>query len=229
MFDASFVRTSALVAAATAVACSSDPTIPNGEAREATLTVVHASPATGRVDVRVAGVSVVSDLAYGRSSGARPVPSGTREIIVRSGGIELTRFSATLTAGEGTALTIGEDTTQMSPVIPDTGHVVSNRANLRLVNVVGPNTTDPTSLSMRLSFPDVSPDSIAVIGLDAKIASHGPLMYFNPGHFRVWFVPQGTMTVLAQAEFDVAAGEKAVIVLERSASGAYSVRIVREP
>lgn len=211
-----------------ALACSSDPTIPN--ARDAELTVVHASPATGLVEVRVAERAVVSGLAYGRSSGALRVPAGPGVIAVRSAGTEIARVSANLAADERMALTIGEDTVQMSPVIPDTGFAVSNRANLRLVNVVGPTSADPTMLSMRLSFPDrLSPDSIAVIGLDAKVASHGPLMYFDPGHFRVWFVPQGSTTVLAQAEFDVAAGEKALIVLERGASGAYSVRIVREP
>lgn len=219
--------TIAAVLSAALAACSSDPTIPN--AGNAELTVVHASPATGLVDVRVAERSVVNGLAYGRSSGAVRVPAGPGVITVRSGGNEIARVSADLGANEGMALTIGEDTTQMSPVIPDTGFAVSSRANLRLVNVVGPTDADPTMLSMRLSFPDrLSPDSIAVIGLDAKVASHGPLMYFDPGHFRVWFVPQGSMTVLAQAEFDVAAGEKALIVLERGASGSYSVRIVRE-
>ena len=228
MFDKYRVRSAAVVLAAVALACSSNPNDPDGDGT-AELTVVHASPTVGSVDVRVADLSVVSGLAYGRSSGVLRVPSGTREITVRSGSSEVARFSAHLKADQGTALTIGEDTTQVSPVIPDTGIAVSNRANVRLINVVGPTTAPPTLLSMRLNFPDVSPDSIAVIGLDAKVASHGPLMYFNPGHFRVWFVPQGSTTVLTQAEFDVAAGEKALIVLERNASGAYAVRIVREP
>jgi hypothetical protein len=82
---------------------------------------------------------------------------------------------------------------------------------------------------VRLGFPGVAADSTAVFGLDAKVASHGPLWYFDPGHFRVAFVPKGSTTVLASTEFDVAAGGKALIVLERDASGAYSVRIVREP
>lgn len=229
MLDAFRVRGSALLFAATAAACSSDPTIPDDSSAKAELTVVHASPTLGPVNVRVADLSVVTGLAYGRSSGAVLVPAGDRLITVMAGDSALAEFSTTLTAGEGTAVTIGEDTTQMSPVIPDTGIVVSNRANVRLVNVVGATTADPTLLKMRLNFPGVAADSTAVIGLDAKVASHGPLMYFDPGRFRVAFVPQGSTAVLTAAEFDVAAGETAIIVLERSASGAYAVRIVREP
>ena len=220
--------TSVLLLAALAVACS-DPADPNAAAGKAELTVVHASSAIGPIDVRVADLSVVTGLAYGRSSGARLVPAGTRLITVRTGDSTIAEFDATLTAGEGTALTIGEDTTQMGTVIPDTGIVVSHRANVRLVNVVGATSADPTLLTMRLNFPDVAPDSTALIGLDAKVASHGPLMYFNPGHFRAVFVAQGSTTALAQTEFDVAAGETAIIVLERSANGAYSVKIVKEP
>jgi hypothetical protein len=68
-----------------------------------------------------------------------------------------------------------------------------------------------------------------VFGLNATVPSHGPLMYFNPGHFRVRFVPEGGTTVLTEAEFDVAAGEKKAIVLSRDDAGAYSVKIVTEP
>lgn len=228
MSDAAFVRGIALMVVAVAQACSSDPAVPDDRGGKAELTVVHASPALGLIDVRVADQSVVNGLAYGRSSGPRLVHAGTRVITVRSADSMIAEVTTTLTAGEGTALTIGEDTTQLGTVIPDTGVAVSNRANLRLVNVVGPTSAAPTSLSVRLGFPDVSPDSIAVLGLDARVASHGPLMYFNPGHFRVWLVPQGSMTVLAQAEFDVAAGETALIVVGRNADGAYSVQIIRE-
>lgn len=221
-----------LVAASTAIllgsiACS-DPSNP-GDPTKAQLTVVHASPALGPVDVRVSDVSVVTGLAYGRSSGARLVPSGERQIVVQAGDSTVAEFTTSLAAGESRSLTVGNDTTQMGTVIPDTGLAVSNRANLRLVNVVGATTADPTLLKMRLNFPGVSPDSTALIGLDAKVASHGPLMYFDPGHFRVAFVPQGSTTVLAATEFDVAAGEVALIVLERNAAGTYAVRIVRGP
>lgn len=220
-------RRMAVALAAIVAGCSSDPTILE-QPGTAELRVVHASPAVGAIDVRVAQVSVVSGLAYGRSSGVLRVPSGTQVITVRSGGAQTAQFSANLATDHGNALTVGEDTMQVSRVIPDTGSAVSNRANIRLINVVGATTADPTLLHLRLRFPDVA-DSTAVIGLDAKVASHGPMMYFNPGHFTASFVAQGSTAVLAQAEFDVVAGGKAAIVLERSSSGMYAVRIVTEP
>src|SRR5687768_14123358 len=84
MLDAFRARGSALLLTAFAVACS-DPADPNIADGKAELTVVHASPAIGPVEVRVAELSVVTGLEYGRSSGALLVPSGTRLITVRAG------------------------------------------------------------------------------------------------------------------------------------------------
>jgi len=43
-------------------------------------------------------------------------------------------------------------------------------------------------------------------------------------------VPEGAITtVLAQAEFDIAAGEKKAAILERGSDGVYRVQIVVEP
>src|SRR5688572_11283233 len=71
MLAAFRVRSAALVLAAVTAGCSSDPSTPDDSSGKAELTVVHASPALGLVDVRVADYSVVNGLAYGRSSGAR--------------------------------------------------------------------------------------------------------------------------------------------------------------
>jgi hypothetical protein len=216
----------ALLAVVVGASCS-DPVDPPVQG-SAALRVVHASPLLGAIDVRVADVSAVSGLGFGHTSPLVTVPSGVQVITVRSNGSLVAELSANLMTDRDNAMTVGRDTTQISPVIPDTGHAITNRANIRLINVVGSNKTDPTLLQVRLRFPDVG-DSTALLGLDSKIASHGPLMYFNPGHFSLTIVPQGGTTVLAQAEFDVAAGQKRAIVLERSANGAYSVRIVVEP
>lgn len=118
---------------------------------------------------------------------------------------------------------------QIIPATPDTGDAISNRANVRMINIAGRSSAPPTILDVLLNFPDVSNDAVAVFGLDATVPSHGPLMYFNSGHFRVRFVPDGGTTVLAEAEFDVAAGQKKAIVLSRDDAGVYSVGIVTEP
>lgn len=64
--------------------------------------------------------------------------------------------------------------------------------------------------------------------MDASIARYGTLMYFDPGHFTVTFVPAGGSTVLAMVSFEMAAGEKKAVVLQRAADGTYSAQVVVE-
>ena len=84
-------------------------------------------------------------------------------------------------------------------------------------------------LDVLIRAPDFPLDSVPKLGLDTRVSSHGPMMYFNPGSFRFTFVPQGGSTVLAQVTFDVAAGEKRSVVLDRESSGQYRARVVVEP
>ena len=53
----------------------------------------------------------------------------------------------------------GDDTVQVTPVTPDTGIAISNRANVRMINIVGTNSSPPVNLDVLLNFPDVSADS----------------------------------------------------------------------
>ncbi len=215
----------ALIAAVVA-GCVEDKRFP---APTSQLKVVHAAPALGAVDVHVGDNAVISALPYGRSSGLTIVPAGALHLTFRAGGNTIAQLDLTLIPREIAAVTLGADTVQISPVIPDTGNAISNRANVRMINIAGKSTAAPTLLGVLLNFPDVSADSVAVFGLDATVPSHGPLMYFNPGSFRVRIVPSGGTTVLAEAEFNVAAGQKKAIVLSRDDAGVYAVKIVTEP
>ena len=115
-------------------------------------------------------------------------------------------------------------------VTPDTvGSYASDRANLRIVNVPGANTSAPTHLQVLLNAPDNPSDSTVRIGLDTKVASYGPLMYFNAGHFLLRYVPEGTETVLVEKQFDIAPGVRKVAILERNTDGSYRVQVVIEP
>ena len=218
---------SLLAASAIALAACSDGTGTGGPMTQ--LKVVHAASALGVVDVQMGSRAVISGLPYGQSSALTEVPAGAQQLTFRSGGTTIAQLPVTLIPNRINAVTVGNDTVQVTPVTPDTGVAISNRANVRMINIVGTNTSPPVNLRVLLNFPDVSPDSTAVFGLNTTIASHGPLMYFNPGHFRVRFVPEGGTTVLTEAEFDVAAGQKKAMVLSRDDAGAYSVRIVTEP
>ena len=209
------------------VACSDSTNGIGGPTAQ--LKVVHAAAALGTVDVRIGGASVISGLSYGHSSAITMVPAGSQRLIFRSGGTDVAQVDVTLSASGINAVAFNGDTAQVTPVTPDTGHAATSRANIRMINVAGTNSAPPTLLSVLVNFPGVSPDSVATFGLDATVPSHGPLMYFDPGHFRFRFVPEGTTNVLTEVEFDVIAGEKKAVVLERTAAGVYAAKVVTEP
>ena len=207
------------------VACS-DSSAPNNN--DASLRVVHATSSLNALDVLVDGELVLNGVSFGTTRLAQ-VPSGSHQLTFRSGQTVIGEITTTLTADHINAVFVANGTPQMaSSVIPDTGAVAPTRANLRLVNVAGSNVTDPTELQVLINFPGVSADSTAKIGLDAKVARYYSLMYFDAGHFRLRYVPAGTTTVLAEAEFDIALGETKVAVLERDANGQYRVSVVVE-
>jgi hypothetical protein len=207
--------------------CGTEPNPPVGG--DAELRLLHATADLGPLDVYIGDVRVIQGVTYGNTSAIAMVPDGQQHLVVRSGSTSIGELDATLSPAHINAVTVAAGVPQLSStVIPDTGAVATNRANIRLVNVVGPTTADPTLLHVLVNFPGVSPDSTARLGLDTKIASYGTLMYFDPGHFRFRFVPQNTTTVLTEVEFDVAAGEKKAVVLERAADGSYHAQVVVE-
>jgi len=208
------------------IAACSDSASP-GEVT-ADLRVVHATASIGAVDVLVDGEPVLIGVGFGASRSAQ-VPPGSHQLTFRAGGTVLGEITADLTTEHVNAVVVANGAPQLSAaVIPDTGIVAVARANLRLVNVVGVNQSDPTNLQVLINFPGVSADSSARLAMDAKIASYSSLLYFDPGHFRLRYVPAGTNTVLAEAEFDIALGQVKVAVLQRDANGQYRVSIATE-
>jgi hypothetical protein len=207
-------------------ACSNSP---NGPAGGAELRVLHATPTLGPVAVEVAGVTVVHSVSYGTASGLVQVPGGQQHLVVRVGGQSIGELDQTLSLQHVNSIVVAGGTPQfLTMVTPDTGQAISNRANIRMVNVVGSNSNPPTLLQILVRAPNANPDSVATFSLDTRIASYGTLMYFDPGHFSFKFVPSGEATVLTEASFDVAAGEKKAVILERAADGTYRVQVVVE-
>lgn len=224
------VRQSAAIIAVAllAGACDSESSGPNEPVAE--LTVVHASANVGTIEVTVDGNVAISSLGFGEASPRVQVPAGVQRIVVRAGDDVIGDVETTLTTQHVNALVVaGGEVTVAGTVIPDTGQVAANRANLRLVNVVGTNTSDPTALDILINMPGVDPDSTARLGgLDTRVASYSSLLYFDAGHFRLRYVPEGTTDVLAEVEFDIALGETKVAVLERDPDGTYRVTIAVE-
>lgn len=207
-------------------ACSNSP---NGPAGGAELKVFHASPTLGPVDVEVGGVTVLHAVVYGTSSSAVQVPGGQQHLVVRAGGQILGELDQALSLQHVNGLVVaGGAPLFLTAVTPDTGQPVSNRANIRMVNVVGSTSVPPTLLQALVKAPNPNPDSVMTFGLDTRIASYGTLMYFDPGHFSFKFVPSGESTILTETSFDVAAGQKRAVVLERAADGSYRVQVLVE-
>ena len=207
-------------------ACSDSP---NGPAGGAALRVLHATPALGPVDVDVAGVTVIHSVAYGTASSLVQVPGGQQHLVVRAGGQILGELDLMLSLQHVNSVVVASGTPRFLEIVtPDTGQAISNRANIRMVNVVGPTSQAPTLLQVLVKAPSVNPDSVIRFGMDAQIASYGTLLYFDPGHFSFKYVPSGGSTVLTETSFDVAAGEKKAVVLERGADGVYRVQVIVE-
>jgi hypothetical protein len=211
-----------------AVACDGTTSIRAG-GETAQLKVVHAAQSLGAVNVDVGNNTVISGLTFGSTSGLTNVPAGAQRLRFRAAGVEIAHLDITLSSTGITAVALSGDTAQVTPVTPDTGQAATNRANIRMINIAGENASAPYMLSVLVNYPGVSADSTAVFGMDSRVPSHGSLMYFDPGHFRFRFVPQGTTTVLTEVEFDVTAGQKKAVVLERSVTGTYSAKVVTEP
>jgi len=211
-----------------AAACSADPIQPLPNSAE--LRLLHATPGLGAVTVQMDNATVIQNVTYGNSSQVVLVPSGLHRFVVRAGSQTIGELDQALTTQHINTVVVSAGAAQFASVVtPDTGSVATNRANLRIVNVVGSNTTAPTLLDVLVKAPDVqNPDSVMKFGIDTKVASYGTLMYFNPGHFDFKFVPRGETTVLTQLGFEVALGETKAVVLERAANGTYSARVVME-
>lgn len=210
-----------------APAACDDSTSP-GE-NDAELRLLHATSDLGALDVEVGGTTVISGVAFGHTSEIVMVPSGMQQIIVRSNGTVVGQIEGQLTTAHLNALTVAAGIPQLSAtVIPDTGQVATDRANLRLVNVAGSNTDEPFMLHVLISAPGLAPDSIVRIGLDTRVGSYSSLIYFDPGEFLLRYVPENTETVLTQTTFNIAAGETKVAILQRDAAGNYSVQVVME-
>jgi hypothetical protein len=222
--------TSALAATIVAVAACGKDDVSSPTTGSAEFRFVHSSSRIGAVDVYLAGNKVIDGVTFGRSSPKVPAAAGVQHLTLRSGGTVIRQLDAMFAARQVSAVVLTDDTVEVTQQSPDTGTVTTNtRANIRLINVAGTNTAPPTLLDVLINAPGVGADSIPRLGLDTRFSSTGPLMYWDPGSFRFRFVAHGLTTVLAEVSFDVAAGEKRSVVLDRDASGTYRARVVIDP
>jgi len=214
---------SLVATAAVLAACSDSTTSP---AMTADLKLVHADAGAGPVDLEIGGTTVIQDLAYGHVSAVARVPGGAQRIVLRSGATVVATLDATMSETVLNSLLLGTSGVQLASVVPDTGSVATDRANIRMVNVVGSSTADPNVLSVKVSAP--APDTVMTFGVDTRIARYGTLMYFDAGEFTFRFYPEGSTTLLTEVTFSVTAGQTKAVVLERTADGTYGASVVVE-
>lgn len=211
-------------------ACGSDQVTRPGDRAE--LRLLHASPGLGSLDLDVAGQRVISGLPFGRSSALVEVQGGAQRLVIRSGTAVIGTIDGTLGVHRVNSVLAWAGKVELaSRVDGDTGTVAPTRANLRFVITAAESQAAPTQLNALLSGTSIVPvDSTQRFGIDATVSRYWSLLYYDPGRFTVRFVPAGTNgPVLAQATFDVAAGETKAIVLRRDTSGTYLVEVVVEP
>jgi Domain of unknown function (DUF4397) len=212
------------------VAACNDATTTTPPPTTAQLRVIHATPTLGAVTILVDGTPVLSGLNYGESSALVSTTSGSHDVVVQSGGQNLGGVQHTLTVAHVNTVFVADSAPQFGDsVVADTGQPVPTKANLRLVNIVGSNTSAPTQLQALIQAPNANPDSVVTSNVDATISSYWSLMYFDPGAFDVRYVAAGDTVTLAEVAFSVAAGEKKQIILQRAANGSYSASAILEP
>lgn len=220
-----------LLAVASLLLAACGDSTSSGGSGTAEFRALHVTSSLGPIDVLVGGTPVITGLVFGQTSAAINIPGGSRRFIVRSGAQVLGDLQYTLDASHVNSMVISDSAPQFSEFVePDTGQPAPDKANIRLVNVVGSNNTPPTLLDVLIKAPNPNPDSVVTSQLDATIAAYWSLMYFDPGTFNIKYVPAGQpATVLTEVTFDVAAGEKKAVVLSRADDGSYHVEVTVEP
>jgi hypothetical protein len=212
--------------------CASDQSGPGS--REALVRLLQADPgAPAAVDLTIDDAVVAHGVAFGEASPKVTTSAGHHRIAIKSGATSVAQYEGDLSAGityyvvsSAGALVLAQAASDSGGVSPDTGSYNPIRANIRFVNVPGPDL--PPALVTAFLYAPATVDSTQRFGIDTRIASYGPLMFLDPGTVTIRFRPTGDPTIVAEAVFDVAAGQIKAVVLERDDAGALHTRVVTE-
>lgn len=219
----------AAIACSALLACKEAIVDPPGDLAD--LRLLHASAGLGVMDIEIDGVPVIRGVAFGASSPLVAVPAGSQRLVVKAAGAVLGSIQGELSSAHVNSVVVAGGVPQLSAVVvPDTGQVAPNRANLRMIVHASGNPASPTNLQALLTGSSLPADSTLRFGVDATQSRYSSLMYFDPGTFTFRYVPAGTNgPVLAEATFAVAAGQTKAIILSRAANGTYKAEVVVEP
>ena len=216
----------------TMIGCGSDQSGPGSQT--AIVRLLQADPAAPQaVDLAIDDAVVARGVAFGRASPKVTTSAGHHRLAIKSGATAVAQSEADLHAGatyyvvsSAGALYLAEAAANDGGVSPDTGTYNPIRANVRFVNVPGPDV--PPALVTAFLYAPATVDSTQRFGIDTRIASYGPLMQLDAGTITIRFRPTGDPTIVAEAVFEVAAGQVKSVVLERDSGGALHTRVVIE-
>ena len=221
-----------LVLLAGAAGCGSDQSGPASQSAKVRL--LQADPAMQQaVDLAIDDAVVAQGVAFGQSSPEVATTAGRHRFSIRNGAATGASYEGEVLAGAayyvvsaGGKLFLAASAALDSTAAPDTGQRNPLRANVRLVNVPGPD-LPPALVTAFLSAP-ATVDTTQRFGIDTRIARYGTLMYLDPGTITVRFRPTGEQTVLTEVAFEVLAGGVKAVVLERDSAGVLHARVVTE-
>lgn len=214
---------------------TTDPGLPTSEVR-----LLNGGTAAPALDLMVGGQIVAQGIGADHASPFVDAPSGTQTLAIRASGTTtvLGSLSTTLVAGSRyTVMTIGTGSTLTPSVVADTGLARSDRANIRIINLVEnppaapDSSTPPLLLDVYITAPGASLDGATPrLSMNGNWPSYSTLLYYDPGSWAVRFTTGGTKTVIAETgSIAIGAGQVRAVKLSRTPSGGWTTAVVEEP
>ena len=211
----------ALLATFALAACDDDDDV-TGPVATAQLRVVHASPDAPNVDVLLDNAPVLTNVAYKAASNYLEVPSGSRNLKVRSAGTSTVVIDQNGTLAQGafyTVLATGR-VASIAPVVltDDQTNPASGNIRLRLVHA------SPTAGNVDIYVTAPTADIATATPTLANVAFRTASNYLEvpAGTYRVRITPAGTKTVAIDANnVALAAGQvRTAVAVDAPGGGA---------
>lgn len=213
------VRTALLAPALLLAACDDDSSGPEGLAA---LRFVHASPASGTVNVRWGGEQVFVNVPYGGSAGHELVAAGERSLAARAIGATADLAASNLELEDDrtyTALVIKAGAAPaISLLVDDAAAPAAGKAKLRVVHAAAA-ITGNTDIYVTAPDDDLVGATPAAAAVQPGKAS--AYLVLDPGTYRIRYTTPGTKTVAFDAgNITLGAGQvRTVLAIDAVAGG----------
>ncbi len=224
----------ALIAFLAACTSTSGPESPTAQIR-----LLNAAGQVPSLEVAADGRVVIGPVPAGQASGYAEVPVAASTLTVRSPGSNTALATIPVTlepAGRYAVLASASMVVLQAAGGLDTGAVRPDRANIRIVNVAPPATSDSSNQPAPILLDvHITPPGTALGGrqselsMDARYPSYSTFLYFAPETLVVRFAIAGTETVVAASPVvTLTAGDARAIMLERRPDKSFQITVLTE-